>query len=80
MNGSVDILIFEKNEKKSKFKSQYPNKHLFSLFSEKLTKKWSFFRSGYFNFLKNAPEYIDPSGHLIFYEVFCSEIFFLLFR
>ena len=48
-------------------------------FSDKLAKKWISFgpETEFFFcvFLKNAPEYIDPSGHLIFYEIFCSSNF-----
>ena len=39
-----------------------------------------FFRSCYFiqlflSFLKNAPEYIDPFGHFVLYEILCSSKF-----
>ena len=27
------------------------------------------------NFFKNTPQYIDPSGHFVFYENFCSSNF-----
>ena len=26
----------------------------------------------FLQFTKNAPEYIDPSGHFVFYDIFCS--------
>jgi hypothetical protein len=29
----------------------------------------------FLQFLKNAPDYINPSGHFVFYEFFCSSNF-----
>ena len=65
MTGRVDIVrrIFRDNSKKLKLKSQ----ENFSMFSDKFTKNKKF-RSFNFIFLIliNVPEYITPSGHLVF--------------
>ena len=54
-------------------KSQFPKKHHFSQLLAKLVKKNIFFPILRLHFhlfcifLKNTPEHIDPSGHLVFY-------------
>ena len=55
-------------------------KHRFWLIYLKTFKKLTFLGPvtsilTFCNFLKHAPEYIDPSGHFVFYEIFCSSNF-----
>ena len=37
-------------------------------------QQFNFLGSCYFNlnFSKNVPDYIDPSGHFVFYKFFCN--------
>ena len=73
----VDILwrIFGKNGKKFKMKSQ--DRKTSENFAETF-KKLCFFGFVTFNFFeffsKNAPDYIDPSSHFVFYEIFVPQI------
>ena len=32
------------------------------------------------NYLNNSPEYIEPSGHFVFQDFFCSSNFYVLFQ
>ena len=52
----------------SKLVYKYQMKNVFSVL-------WIHFFT-FFTFLKNTPEYIDPSGHFVFYEILCSSTFF----
>ena len=76
MIGRVDKVrrIFEKIVKKLKLKSHDPKKHNIEHFQINLPKHRS---CDYFfcNFLKYYPESIDPSGYLVFYEIFVARTF-----
>ena len=79
--GSIYILIFVQSAKKLNMKSQ---ERKIVVFDKLLWKrsKMCFLGSCDFNFylfcnfLKNAPDYIDPSGHFVLYEHFCSSNFY----
>ena len=77
MTGRVDIVwrIFGKNAKNVENEVSVSKKHIFFADFAKHSEQLFFF--GYcdfnFNFLhysQNAPEYIDPSGNIIFYNNF----------
>ena len=82
MTGRVDILwrIFEKIAKKLKMKSQEWKNVIFGYFICKLSKNLIFWFlllqfQLFGSFLKNAQDYIDPSGNFVIYEIFCSSNF-----
>ena len=77
MTGRVEMLrrIFEEIEKKRKKLSHRNGKTSFLVYNLKFFKNYAFWvlwLQFYFfcNFLKNAPEYIYPSGNFVFVK-FC---------
>ena len=81
ITGRVDIVYgtLVKIVKKLNLKSQDPKKclNVFRQINQKRSFHSSDFILNFFcNFLKNSPDYIDPSGHFVFYKILCSSNFF----
>ena len=65
--------IFEKIAKKSNWSHKIQKSIIFWVIYQKGRFPVLHFN---FNFLNITPEYIDPSGHLVFYEILRSSNFF----
>ena len=76
MTRRVNILwrIFEKIAKNLKMKSQERKTSFLVNLSENFPKIWALLLQ-FCSFLKNAPDYIYPSGHFVLYEIFCCSNF-----
>ena len=74
----VDILwrIFGNSVKKFKMKSQDRKTSFFLVNLTENFQKIYIFGSRDLNFLKNVADYIHPSGHLVFYDIFCGSNFY----
>ena len=79
------LVHFWENWKKVKIEVTGPKTVIFLKVTKKVNKSWinqkhifsvhvTLFLA-FCIFLKNAPEYIDPSGHFVFHEISCSSNF-----
>ena len=56
-----------------RFQRSWPKNEVFSVL-------WLQFSAFFCTFINNEPEYINPSGHFIFYEIFLARTFFYLWH